>query len=689
MLAAWLLLFIAVSGGTLLTFAYDRRTHFAGRLAFGSCTGLVLLATAGFVVSWWMGLNSASISVSAAVLLLPWCLLLIRSYREFIVTETVDATQAARQALMRRERHTFLCLLFYFVMAGLFGVIFSRAFFTRADGIYTGLVNNLGDLPLHLQVITSFVQGQNIHAEDPVFAGVRFTYPLLADFLSAMLVRAGANLAMALWLPGVILALALTGMMHDWTLMLTRNRLAGLIAPLLLVFSGGLGWVLLFLDVRNSDNGLFPLLTHLPHDYTIMSDSIFRWGNMLTTLLVPQRSLLFGLPLAICVFCQLWLALGKQPPQADGRSEPRDGYASATAGAVAAQPAPDPQAVPHGRMHMAGAGFFAGLSPLVHTHTFVVILLVACCLAIIFRSQWRSWLVFFVITLFVALPEALWLARSSGLHARTFIGWQLGWDHGDHNVLWFWLVNTGAFLPLLAAAFFLRRLQIPRTLLLFLSPFLLCFLIPNIIKLAPWIWDNIKVLIYWYVGTVPLVALLLARWMQPVLFQPNSRQPNSRRQSSVRQKQGKRWLAVALLASLVLSGALDILRVVSKTTEYLEFDNDGISMARLISQIAAPQAVVLHGPVYNSPVFLTGRRSLLGYPGWIWSRGMDYSQRETDIRNMYSGADDAGALLKQYKVDYVLVGPQEAGSLPVNTEFWNQYPLMAHIGDYRLFRIQR
>jgi hypothetical protein len=680
MLAACLLLFIAVSGGTLLTFVYDRQTHFAARLATGTCTGLVLLATAGFVFSWWMGLNSASITVSAAVLLLPWCLLFIGRYRTFIFTETVNATRAVWQALISDERSTIAYFLFYAVMAGLLGVVFSRALVTRADGIYTGLVNNLGDLPLHLQVITSFVQGQNIHAEDPVFAGVRFTYPLLADFLSAMLVRAGATLMLALWLPGVTMALALTGIMHHWTLTLTRNRLAGLIAPLLLMFSGGLGWVLIFQDVRNSDHGLFPMLARLPHDYTIMSGSIYRWGNALTALLVPQRSLLFGLPLAICIFCQLWLALEEQP-LAGRRPHSEDRHAGVEAGAVAAQPATDPQVAPHTRLRMAGTGFFAGLSPLVHTHTFIVILLVACCLAIIFRAQWRSWLVFFAVMLLAALPECLWLARSSGFQARTFIGWQFGWDHGDHNILWFWLVNTGAFLPLLAAAFVLRKpgSRIPRKLLLFLSPFLLCFLIPNIIKVAPWTWDNIKILVYWYVGSIPVVALLLAHWLQPPLPQ----------QSSSQQSSAKCWLAIALLASLVFSGALDILRVVSKTTEYLEFDNDGISMARLISQIAAPQAVVLHAPVYNSPVFLTGRRSLLGYPGWIWSRGMDYSQREMDIRNMYSGSTDVGALLKQYNVGYVLLGPQEVRSLAVSTEFWNRYPLMAHIGDYRLYKVEQ
>ena len=52
----------------------------------------------------------------------------------------------------------------------------------RPDGIYTGVLNNFGDLPFHLSVITSFAYGQNFPPEDPTFAGVRFTYPFLTDF---------------------------------------------------------------------------------------------------------------------------------------------------------------------------------------------------------------------------------------------------------------------------------------------------------------------------------------------------------------------------------------------------------------------------------------------------------------------------------------------------------------------------
>ena len=55
---------------------------------------------------------------------------------------------------------------------------------------------------------------------------------------------------------------------------------------------------------------------------------------------------------------------------------------------------------------------------------------------------------------------------------------------------------------------------ISRRLLIYYLPFTL-FSSFNLIKLAPWVWDNIKVLYYWWRWLAPLVALLLARlWQQ-------------------------------------------------------------------------------------------------------------------------------------------------------------------------------
>lgn len=540
---------------------------------------------------------------------------------------------------------TIACAVFLLGMAILLGCVFGRAMFTRPDGIYTGVANNVGDLPFHLQVISSFAYGHNVKVEDPTFAGVRFTYPFVADYVSALLVRSGLSLAASMWLPNMALALAFVFFLARWTEDLSGSRLAGMIAVLLVLFSGGMGWWQIFQDVRNSDHGLLPLLAHLPHRYTIEPDSIYRWGNTLTTLFVPQRSILFGAPIAVFIFWQWWLAI---------RDEGK-----------IAHPAQDRSSM----WRLSITGIAAGVLPLIHTHTFLVVTSVAACQFILFRQLWRSWFAFFAITIALALPQVLWLLHGVA-SARAFFGWHVGWDHGSYNAFSFWLVNTGAFLPLLLLALLERNSgpEADRRWLRFYMPFLLCFIVPNAVRLAPWVWDNVKVLFYWYVASVPLVAALLARWLKEAQSQ-------------------RRWLAAGLVVSLCLSGGLDALRVITSAEEYREFDNDSIVMARAISEIVPPRATVLHAPTYNSPVFLTGRRSLLGYPGWAWSRGLDYSQREAEIRTIYAGDPSAEQLFKSYGVDYALVGPHERGSLQVNDRFWQSYRRIATIGEYQLYKV--
>ncbi|HXA84950.1 MAG TPA: hypothetical protein VNZ47_07750 [Candidatus Dormibacteraeota bacterium] len=677
MFVACLLLIIAIIGGTLLTFLFDHTAPRAARLCMGASIGLALMATVGFLLALVLGLGAATIILSSVILLSPLLMLANRGRRALILYLLRPSPSAARESSAADIGY----LAFYLAIAILLGMVFGRAVFERPDGIYTGVTNNLGDLPLHLQVINSFVQGHNLPPEDPTFAGVRFAYPFLVDFLAAMLVRAGAGVIFAMWLQNMVLAMAFIGALHYWTILLTRNRLAGAIAPLLVLFNGGLGWWLLFSDTPV--DGFFLQLGNLQHDYTIVPNSILRWGNSLTTLFVPQRSILFGLPLAITIFCQWWLAISQQEdappanePTATSALEQRNAVSAKVsksrnkrsrkaAGAVL-QPEP-----PNFYLRrMLAAGLCAGLLPLIHAHIFLAVMAVAACLALIFRSAWRSWLYFFAVALIVSAPEILWLANTGGVTTRSYLAWQPGWDHGQHNIVWFWFVNTGLFIPLLVVALLWRRgtFKLPPRLVRFYVPFIFCFIVPNMVKVAPWVWDNIKVLFLWYVASAPLVAWLLARWWQGRSF--------------------VRWLAPAVLATLVLAGALDVLRVVSEASEYREFDAPGIAAASLISAQASPRALVLHAPTYNSPVFLTGRRSLLGYPGWMWSRGLDYSQRSADIERIYSGGPEAEALLRQYNVDYVLVGPLELAAFKVNEQFWSKYKRLSPAGAYRVYQIR-
>lgn len=667
---------IAIASGTLLTYTYDEGAPLAARLSSGACIGFAAMALVGFVLALLFGLNPYTIGFTAALLLLPVLLLKSRPIRNQIDQDIDQALKAISRASSKPDRWAFIYFLFYAGVAIVMWLVFDRALLEKPEGLYTGVLNNYGDLPFHISVITRFAFGQNYPPEDPTFSGVRFTYPFLTDFVSAVFVRCGASLRNSLFIENWIIGMALVGVLHRFGLRLLRNRTAAILVPVLVILNGGLGWAMLFGDVNKSDASVFHVLMNIQHSYTILPDVTqgWRWGNAVTSLLVPQRGFLLGIPLAVIVFTQWWDAMkgegakGKEPgakskgQRAKANASPEDSRTPDKTSLPFAL-----SSLPHRRM--IAAGFIAGLLPLVHAHSFIATMGVGGVLALINIKKWREWLAFFVVASVIAIPQLLWSTHGSAVSTKAFIGWDFGWGHGDENVVWFWFKNTGAFIPLLVAALLWKtdKYLIPRRLLLFYLPFTLCFIVPNLIKFAPWIWDNIKILFYWWIASAPIVALLLARlWEGNILH---------------------RTAAGALLVVLTLAGGLDVFALLTRQGEYQEFDRDGVVFAETIKQQIPPRAMILHAPIHNTPIFLTGRRSLMGYPGHIWTHGIDSGPREADIKRIYAGSANAPALLAKYGVDYVVVDPQERSVMPVNDAFFSRYHEVTTVGEYHLYKV--
>jgi hypothetical protein len=295
-------------------------------------------------------------------------------------------------------------------------------------------------------------------------------------------------------------------------------------------------------------------------------------------------------------------------------------------------------------------------------------MVVGGCIASLQR-RWKVWIVFCLVASAIALPQLWWSTHNSAVDAKKFFEWQFGWDRGKEDVIWFWFKNSGLFIPLTIAALLWRgnRPLVSRRLLLFFLPFTLCFIIPNVLKMAPWIWDNIKVLFYWWLASAPLVALLLARLWQEAKW--------------------KRIVAVALFACITAAGALDVTAILLTPGKIQVFDSAGIGFAELIKQKTEPRALIIHAPVHNHPVFLTGRRSLMGYPGHIWTHGLDFAQRESEIRRVYAGTADAEAILRKYGVAFAVVSPLERNLMSANDQFFSRFELVGEVGGYRLYKI--
>lgn len=680
------LVLLVTAAGTLASYLYDEDVNFAARLCAGACIGIAVLGLLGFVFASFLGLTPVAILLAATVTVaLPLLSLSKPTRRAFVQQDIKSAYRSFREAFRNPSGTQVGYAFFYVVITIILWRAFQRAMIETPEGIFTGLLNNFGDLPFHLSVITGFAFGNNFPPQDPTYAGVHFTYPFLTDFVSAMFVRCGADLRQSMFLENFVVALAFVGLMHRWALELLRDKLAAIITPVLVLLNGGFGWILLWDQLtQKNDEGLAGILQGLPPSFTVIPETTWRWGNALSTLLIPQRGFLLGLPLAVIVFTQWWKS-AERPGEREmggkgngGKGKSKGAKKTKDSDLIQAQVTAERETfalfpffpVPLSMRRMIAAGIVAGLLPLVHAHSFVVVMVVGGCIALL-QQRWRDWITFAVVASVIALPQMWWSTHNSAVDAKQFFEWQVGWDHGQENPILFWLKNTGLFIPLTIAALLWRRDKealVPRRLLIYFLPFTLCFIIPNVLKMAPWIWDNIKVLFYWWLASAPLVALLLARlW----------------RQGGV-----KRVLALSLFACVTLAGALDVAAIVLRSNEYGIFTAPGIEFAELMKRETAPQSLVIHAPVHNHPVFLTGRRSLMGYPGHVWTHGLEFAERESEIKRVYAGAPDGVAILRKYGVDYAVVGPLES-NLNVNEQFFSRFQLVGEASGYRLYKIKQ
>jgi hypothetical protein len=453
----------------------------------------------------------------------------------------------------------------------------------------------------------------------------------MIDFFAADLVPLGASLTAALTATSGMLGLAFPAVLYLAALRFAGGRAAAAIAVFVFVLSGGLGFVQLIGDIRQS--GL-AVLAHLPREYTLNRDLNYQWLNPVLAYLVPQRSTLFGFSLALIVLVLIWLAL-------------REGA---------------------GWPSFLFAGLLAGVMPVFHVHAYGTVVALAVFWALFHRRV--EWWMFFVPAVVIGLPILAWMwppANTSFCGDLTIGGYciQPGWlAPGDWqrdgplratwNFIWFWIQNTSLLIPLMIAAHVLRRwfaADFPT----WFAPMWLWFIVPNLIVLQPWVWDNTKFFVFWALLGSVLVGGVLA--------------------GMLRRGPVGAIAAAVMLVLLCLSGALDLARASDFRVSAVQFtDAGGLQVAAWVRDHTSPTATFVVADEHNSPIpTLAGRRVLIGYPGWLWTYGLpDYAQKGTDDKLILGGDPSTPVLVAKYGVDYVMIGPQEI-SRGASRAYWDEH----------------
>ena len=647
-LAAAAYLALCVAAGFGITYLIGIGLHLEERIAFGAVLGAMAVTSSSFVLSLAVRdvsvltvLLGLAIALAVAAVALVWQSDRLR----------LDLTEARNRwmASPRSPGHPWPLLLVVLVCGAWTVHFLHQAYVYTPAGLFAGYVNIWGDWAAHLSFTGSFAYGRNFPPEYPIDPGHHLGYPFMIDFLAANLVPLGSRLTSALVMSSGLLGLAFPAVLYLAAERFTGGRAAAVIAVFVFLLSGGLGFFFLLGDIQH---GGLAVLLHLSREYTLNRDLNYQWLNPVLAYLVPQRSTLFGFSLALILLVVLWLA--------------------ARGGA--------------GWRPFVFAGIIAGLTPIFHVHAYGTVVALSFFWALF---RWRlHWLGFFIPALVIGAPILLWMwppantsicgGAPSILHYCFELGWLSYLDWQKHaailagsDFVWFWIRNTSVFIPVLVAAHIVRS-WIPTRFATWFSPMWLWFVVPNVIVLQPWDWDNTKFFIFWALLGSIVVGGVLARMLQ-------------RRPGSV-------IVASTLLVLLGLSGALDLTRASDFSVSAVQFtDSGGLQVADWVRSHTSPTALFVVADEHNSPIpTLAGRRILIGYPGWLWTYGLpDYVEKGADNKRILDGDPSTPELVRKYGVDYVMIGPQE---LPrgASRAYWDEHGALVYDnGEYAVYRVSR
>ena len=179
----------------------------------------------------------------------------------------------------------------------------------------------------------------------------------------------------------------------------------------------------------------------------------------------------------------------------------------------------------------------------------------------------------------------------------------------------------------------------------------------NLYIFQPNPWDNMKFLTYaLYFLSLP-VAYMLSRWWK------------------------RAWPAVLLLlASLTLSGGLAIGRDLH--LNYPVVTGTDLIIAAKVRQLLPEDALVVTTDRHNNPIpVLTGRRVLMGYPGWLWSYGIDYQPLALEVKQIFSGGSQADRLIAKHGITHLILAEKDAASVGFNLSYYQTHYQLQYQGD--------
>jgi hypothetical protein len=519
-----------------------------------------------------------------------------------------------------------LILLIITVVLGY--LLYNTSLHVRDGGLWSAGAG-CEDMGLHATLANAFLHSHEriLRPTYSIFPNWPLGYHFLPDFAAATAMALGSSIGFGFFATAAFALLALVSNLYC----LARRWLApaySVLAIFLFLFGGNMGIALLLRDLPAA--GLF---SHIwLEDYAYNFNLSLHYGNIATAVLLPMRTPLFGAPIAfaaIAIFSR------------DSR------------------PAVAEKIV---------AGILLGSLPLINAHAFLA---VSLCIAVYCLynpvGRLRKWWPALIVAAALAGPQLYWIHYQMASSGAPFIRLADGFLF-ETRLSWpaYWLLNGGLFAPLGIAAWFCASRDLKRMTLPLLIVLPLCMAI----SFQPNTFDNIKLLLFFHLGS----ALLIADFCQ----------------RSVQAGAGRTVIAATAVLVCTASGMLSWVHEANAPCEMASAANR--EFAAQVLATTDEHSVILTAQKFNHPVpFLTGRTIVLGFHNWLNQHGIPFEKRAADVVEIYAGSEQARALIAEYGITDIVVGPAERQEFPGLNEQFLATASRAHTtyGEYTVYRLRR
>jgi len=451
---------------------------------------------------------------------------------------------------------------------------FRYLLYSGQQGLRTLHLNNFGDLSMHIQFIRHMAGGAHFWPENPEYAGELLRYPLGIDLYNALWEALGIPMADHLFVVGLTMTIVALSLLYRW-----------------------MGWWGI---------GAFFMNAGLSNWQCLLKGRLFdfqnevAWKNFFLSVWITQRGFLYAIPAGA--------------------------YLTKTMTEVFLE-----ERILSRLEKTVCAIIWSGLAWF-HLHSFFVVsLFLGICMVLYkkLRSMAGVYVPAMIVGGLFVVFSTDFFSKAGAIH----LSWN--WVAGKENFISFWLVNLGPWIVLwgVAVATLLNKANARVRPMAFLA--FVLFLVFTFVMLAPWNWDNIKVLLWMYLLLAWLINRTFLVHLRPLALS-----------------------AIGVVA--FFPGAVSLISSLPGNNSGVElYRTEDIKESKLALSNVPKDAVLAVDPIPNHPAVFWGAKVAMSYPGHLWSHGINYSIRESKLEDLLKGRINGLNLARDIGVTHIYWGDNE------------------------------